>query len=174
MSATEGEVGRREFSSRELRNVLGAFPSGVTVITTGVERPYGMTASAFSAVSLDPPLVLVCVNNGTEGCECIEHNRAFAVNILSSDQEPLSRYFASKDRIRGPDTFNHIPHRTAVTRSPILDGAAAFLDCRLHASHLAGDHTIFIGEVVAIDADPQTPPLVFHLGSYRRLEQASE
>src|SRR5947209_6009693 len=84
------------FSGRDFRDALGVFPTGVTVITTkGPDEPYGMTANAFSSVSLDPPLILVCVIKDTVGSESIERNGIFAVNILSEDQEPISRYFAS-------------------------------------------------------------------------------
>jgi len=156
------------FNSREFRSALGAFATCVTVVTTqGPEHSYGLTTNAFSSVSLDPPLVLVCVNSGTRGSESIEQNRVFAVNILSVEQEPLSRYFASKERPRGKDAFSEITHRTEVTGSPILEGVTAYLDCRLAASHLAGDHVIFIGEVMALGVDLDSKPLVFHQGQYR-------
>ena len=92
-----------------------------------------------------------------------------AVNILCADQEPLSRYFASRDRPGGRAGFAAVPHTTAVTGSPVLDGAGGFLDCRLVDSHQAGDHVIFIGEVVAMGVDPDSPPLLFHHGRYRML-----
>src|SRR6266545_7748809 len=90
---------QERFSATELRGVLGAFATGVTVITTrGPDHLYGMTANAFSSVSLDPPLILVCVISGTTGAEVIERNAIFAVNILGAAREPISRYFASKER----------------------------------------------------------------------------
>jgi flavin reductase (DIM6/NTAB) family NADH-FMN oxidoreductase RutF len=131
-----------------------------------------MTANAFSSVSLDPPLILVCVISGTTGAEVIEQNQRFAVNILGSHQEPISRYFASKDRPRGLEAFDEIPHSTAVTGSPVIDGAAGYLDCRLHAAHDAGDHVIFIGEVLAIAHEPDVDPLVYHGGRYRVVTDA--
>lgn len=162
---------QQAFSSKEFRSALGAFATGVTVVTTqGTEHAYGMTANAFSSVSLDPPLVLVCVISGTEGARTIEANGVFAINILGADQEPLSRYFSSRDRPRGAEAFGAIAHRRAATGSPILDGAAAYLDCRLAASHTAGDHEIFIGEVLAIGQQPAVDPLLFHGGRYRFLE----
>ena len=99
-----------------------------------------MTANAFSSVSLDPPLVLVCVKSGAEGSDHVERNGCFAVNILGAEQEPMSRYFSSKDRPRGRDAFRDVPHRVRATGSPILDGVVAYLDCELHAAHEAGDH----------------------------------
>jgi flavin reductase (DIM6/NTAB) family NADH-FMN oxidoreductase RutF len=174
MEAGAAEVSSQEFSSRDLRSALGAFPTGVTVITTqGTEHPYGMTANAFSAVSLDPPLVLVCVIDGTEGKRSIDENGVFAVNVLHAQQEPVSRHFSSRDRPRGYAAFDNIPHHRVVTGSPILDGAAAFLDCRVAASHQAGDHVIFIGEVVAIGHDQDALPLLFHRGQYRYLPESA-
>ena len=89
--------------------------------------------------------------------------------MLSAAQELLSRFFASKDRPRGRDAFRDVPHSEAITGCPLLDGAVAQLDCRLHAAHEAGDHMIFIGEVVAINLDPEAKPLVFHGGGYAEL-----
>jgi flavin reductase (DIM6/NTAB) family NADH-FMN oxidoreductase RutF len=156
------------FGAREFRDALGSFATGITVITTmGSEHPYGMTANAFSSVSLDPPLVLVCVIKGTEGAETIEKNGVFAVNVLAADQEPISRYFASKDRPRGWEGFKQISHSTAASGSPIIDGTTCFFDCRLHASHEAGDHVVFIGEVMAIGTNADVMPILFHRGKYR-------
>jgi flavin reductase (DIM6/NTAB) family NADH-FMN oxidoreductase RutF len=160
---------REGFNGAEFRQALGAFATGVTVITTrgDDEHAYGMTANAFSSVSLDPPLVLVCVISGTMGAEMIERNGTFAVNILGSDQEPISRYFSWKERPRGQQAFGEIAHRIGVTGCPILDGVAAHLDCKVVAGHEAGDHLIYIGEVQALDIDPAVQPLLFHGGRYR-------
>jgi flavin reductase (DIM6/NTAB) family NADH-FMN oxidoreductase RutF len=158
------------FSAKEFRSTVGAFATGVTVVTTrGEEHAYGMTANAFSSVSLDPPLILVCVINPSEGAEHIASNGVFAVNILSVAQEPLSRYFASRDRPKGRDAFAEVPHRFAASGSPILEGSAAFLDCRLHTTHEAGDHLIFIGEVLELEVNGGHEPLLFHGGGYRLL-----
>ena len=168
MATAEAPAGTQEgFTSSDFRAALGAFATGVTVVTSrGESHGYGMTANAFTSVSLDPPLVLVCVKSGAEACDHIELNRCFAINILAEDQEPLSRYFSSKDRPRGRDAFRAVAHRTAVTGSPVLDRVAGYLDCSLHAVHTAGDHKIFIGEVLALGADPGVRPLLFHGGSY--------
>lgn len=156
------------FTSKDFRATVGAFATGVTVVTTrGPQHAYGMTANAFSSVSLDPPLVLVCVMADSEGSRHIEANGCFAVNILQADQEPLSRYFASRDRPRGLDAFREVEHRIAASGSPILDGAIGYLDCRLHAGHEAGDHQIYIGEVLEIGFSPEGTPLVFHGGHYK-------
>jgi flavin reductase (DIM6/NTAB) family NADH-FMN oxidoreductase RutF len=157
-----------EFTSKDFRSAVGSFATGVTVVTTrGEEHAYGMTANAFSSVSLDPPLVLVCVISQSEGSEHIRRNGCFAVNVLRAEQEPLSRYFASRDRPRGRDAFGEVPHRVAASGSPVLEGAIGYLDCRLHTSHDAGDHEIFIGEVLELGFDPDGEPLVFHGGGYK-------
>jgi flavin reductase (DIM6/NTAB) family NADH-FMN oxidoreductase RutF len=159
------------FDQSSFRHALSHFATGVTIITTQADGPpYGMTANAFASVSLDPPLVLVCVVNGTEGAASIEQNGVFAVNVLSEEQESFSRYFASKGRPRGWETFATVPHEVGTTGSPILKGAAAFFDCRLASSFAAGDHIIYIGEVVALGFDPSVRPLLFHHGHYRRFE----
>ena len=158
------------FNAREFRNAVGAFATGVTVVTTrGEQHAYGMTANAFSSVSLDPPLILVCVISPSEGANHISTNGVFAVNILSSEQQPISNYFASRDRPKGRDAFRDVPHRIGESGSPIIEGVAAFLDCRLHADHEAGDHRIFIGEVLELESRETGPPLVFHGGGYRDL-----
>ncbi len=161
------------FTGKEFRAAVGAFATGVTVVTTrGEDHAYGMTANAFTSVSLDPPLVLVCAISGTDGSEHLRANGVYAVNILGSDQEPLSRYFSSKDRPRGRDAFRDVPHRTEASGSPILDGVAGFLDCRLHEAREAGDHELFIGEVLALGFDDDVEPLMFFGGGYRFLGPA--
>ena len=158
------------FAAAEFRQTLGAFATGVTVITTrGEAHDYGMTATAFSSVSLDPPLVLVCIITGARGAEVIPANGVFAVNILSAEQEQLSNYFVSKDRPRGRDAFAEIPHREVASGAPVIDGVAAFVDCRLVSTYEEGDHVIFIGEVLALGVDSEVEPLIFHGGGYRLL-----
>jgi flavin reductase len=165
--------GASQFNGREFRDALSSFVTGVTVITSqGADHPYGMTANAFSSVSLDPPLILVCVIQGTEGSESIQTNGVFAVNVLAAEQEPISRYFASRDRPRGWESFRQISHSRAASGSPILDDVVAYLDCRLVAAHEAGDHVIFVGEVMALGRDPGAEPLLFHMGNYRLLKDA--
>ena len=164
----EAATTRQEFTAKEFRGALGSFATGVTVVTTrGEEHAYGMTANAFSSVSLDPPLILVCVMTGAEGAEHIRQNRCFAVNVLAAEQEPLSRYFSSKERPKGRDAFSEVAHRTEASGSPILEGVVAYLDCSLHVTLQAGDHDIFIGEVLALGISDEAQPLVFHGGGYR-------
>ncbi|PYV12643.1 MAG: hypothetical protein DMG07_16745 [Acidobacteria bacterium] len=159
------------FNSREFRDVLGRFATGVTVVTTnGPAGPYGLTANAFSSLSLDPPLVLVCVAQGGQSCECIQRNGVFAVNILSAEQGAISQYFASRDRPRDAAAFCEIAHRTGDSGAALIDGALAYLDCRLAASHDAGDHIIFIGEVLDLGKSAEGIPLLFYQGRYRELK----
>lgn len=165
---TSGDGGA--FSAGDLRATLGAFATGVTVITTaGPADHYGMTANAFSSVSLDPPLVLMCVIAGTRGAKALAANGVFAVNVLTEEQEQLSNYFASRSRPGGRSAFEQVPHAAGVTGAPLIKGCAAHLDCRLHATHEAGDHLIFIGEVRTIARDPDARPLLFHDGRYAQL-----
>jgi flavin reductase (DIM6/NTAB) family NADH-FMN oxidoreductase RutF len=168
-------VPRQEFTGRDFRNVLGSFASGVTVITTrGPEGAYGMTATAFSSVSLDPPLVLTCVMTPSEGADAIQANGIFAVNILSAHQEPISNYFASKSRPKGAEAFKEVPHKPLATGAPIIEGVASYLDCVLNSTYEAGDHLIFVGEVVALGLLEGVPPLLFHGGGYRFVRDPSE
>ena len=165
--AADPATAQEGFSSTDFRSALGVFATGVTVITSrSAEHAYGMTANAFSSLSLDPPLVLVCVISGTTGAETIESNRSFAVNILGAQQEPISRYFSWRDRPHGAEAFDEIPHRESTTGCPILEGVAGYLDCRLAAAHEAGDHVIYVGEVLALGYDPDVEPLLFHGGAY--------
>jgi flavin reductase len=159
-----------DLDSRRLRHALGAFATGVTVvITRDADECHGMTANAFSSVSLDPPLVLVCVKRGGHGSRAIARNGRFTVNILDAEQEHLSRHFSSPGRPRGRDALRDIPHTVTDTGSAVLDGVAGHLDCRLAHNHDAGDHTIFVGEVTHFHVDPDASPLVFYKGDYRRI-----
>lgn len=151
-----------------LRAAMRSFATGVTVVTTaGDGEPSGVTANAFSALSLTPPLVLVCLSATSSTLRDIAANGVFAVNVLAERQEALSRGFASRDRPRGRAAFSDVSHRTAVTGAPIVEGVACWLDCRVAALHGAGDHVIAIGEVLALDCDRRRAPLVFHAGRYR-------
>lgn len=152
----------------DFRRVVGHFASGVTVVTSQRPdgRPCGLTASAVCSVSLDPTLVLVCVEKSTESHRCIEESGVFAVNVLAGDGqgETLARRF-SEPRVE--DKFMGIAYHPAHTGAPVLDGALAWLDCRLSDRCTGGDHTIFIGEVMAADACEGTP-LLYYRGGYGR------
>jgi flavin reductase (DIM6/NTAB) family NADH-FMN oxidoreductase RutF len=150
----------------ELRRVMGHFATGVTVITTRDEqgKPYGLTANAVTSVSLVPPLVLICVDKKADTYPFFDRAKAFAVNILSEDQEALSRRFATS----GIEKFEGIGFHKNAMGCAILDDAVGHLDCRIVQSFEAGDHTIYVGEVDTADAD-DVPPLLFFRGGYRKL-----
>jgi flavin reductase (DIM6/NTAB) family NADH-FMN oxidoreductase RutF len=154
------------FDKSELRRVMGHFTTGVTVVTThdGKGRCYGLTANAVCSVSLDPPLVLVCVDKRAESHPAFELSQAFVVNILAEGQEELSRRFA----VSGGEKFIGLPCRAGGTGTPILEGALAHVECRIVAAHDAGDHTIYIGEVEGGDVGTGDP-LLFFRGRYHRL-----
>jgi len=148
--------------------LMASFASSVTVITSkgpdGVVR--GLTASAFCSVSLDPRLCLVSVDNRSESIGAIIESGSFVVNILSSDQEDISRRFASKL----PDKFEGIPYRLGPeTDAPILDGVLAWIECSVFESVVAGDHTVFVGEILDGTSNEGTP-LVYFRSQYRRLD----
>jgi flavin reductase (DIM6/NTAB) family NADH-FMN oxidoreductase RutF len=127
------------------RSILGRFATGVTIVTALDEhgQPHGMTVSAFSSLSLNPPLVLICIDNAATMSPVIATASHFVVNILTSTQEELSRRFADQLDNR----FAGIGYRESASGAPILDDVLAWVDCRVVARHPAGDHVIVIGEV---------------------------
>jgi flavin reductase (DIM6/NTAB) family NADH-FMN oxidoreductase RutF len=148
----------------EFRAALARWASGVAIVTTAAgDRIHGMTVSAFSSVSLDPPLVLVCADKTSDTLGVIEAGGVFAANILSAGQQALSNRFASKkDEHR---RFEGIAWRRGATGAPILPGVLAALDCRVVAAHDAGDHVIYVGRVETAEVFPGEP-LVYHGGAY--------
>lgn len=158
---------------RLFRQVMGQFATGVTIVTTSVDGLYhGMTANAVTSVSLSPTLILVCVDNRARTRRYVEEAGAFAVSILSEDQQNLSVYFAGP-RDEGPNELEGIPYRLGETGSPIIEGALGYLDCRLVAAYPGGDHTIFVGEVVDADFTTGRLPLIYHRSRYARLQPAA-
>lgn len=152
--------------SIRLRRVLGSFATGVTVVTTRSAdgRPVGLTANSFSSVSLLPPLVLWSLRCDSSAMDAFLTARHWAVHVLSADQQALSDRFAR----RSEDRFAGLEIASGEAGVPMLSGCAAVLQCRTVAEHQAGDHVIFIGEVLACEhLDAQ--PLVFHAGRYAQL-----
>jgi len=151
---------------RELRNVFGAFATGVTIITTkdGVGKPFGLTANSYTSLSLDPPLVLVCVDKKVDCYACFEQSKVFVVNILSEGQDQLSTRFATK----GIEKFEGVAVRTGNLGVPLLEGAVAHIECTLVSAYEGGDHTIYVGEVQVASASGDRP-LLFFKGKYTRL-----
>lgn len=154
-------------AAARFRQVLGCFPTGVTVVTT-VEGglPVGMAAGSFFSVSLDPPLVGFCVMTTSNTWPAIERSGSFGVSILADDQTEVCRQLAKK----GPDKFGGVAWSPApVTGSPLVDGAVAHLDCELEQQHLAGDHWIVVGRVRALELHrSEAEPLVFCRGGFGR------
>ena len=148
----------------DYKKVLGSFATGVTIVTSRVgERVHGMTVSAFTEVSLDPPLVLVCADVTSNTQPLIAEGKVFAVNILARDQDDLSNRFASK---KDEDKrFEGLDYETGETGAPLIAGAVAALDCRVVAAHVAGDHVIYIGAVQDLRVSDREP-LLYLRGSY--------
>jgi flavin reductase (DIM6/NTAB) family NADH-FMN oxidoreductase RutF len=157
---------RMSLDESEFRRALGQFATGITVVTTRdlEERPQGLTVNAFCSVSLEPPLVLICVDRRAEANTGLAHTARFAVSVLSEDQEHVSRRFASG----GPLKFDGLVLPKGVSGLPVIPGALATLECRVVASHDAGDHTIYIGVVEHMSCAPGRP-LVYHASAYCRL-----
>jgi flavin reductase (DIM6/NTAB) family NADH-FMN oxidoreductase RutF len=150
------------------RGTLSYWSSGVTVVTSRRGKDVrGMTASAVCSVSLDPPLVLVCIDKTAIMHDFVEQSRVFALNILARDQEDVSRACATR-KVEESRRLEGIPYHDEATGSPILDGAIGFLDCTVEAALPGGDHTIFVGRVEAAGAR-DGEPLVYFRGAYRRI-----
>ena len=150
----------------EFRRVLGHFATGVTIVTTcdAEARPSGLTVSAFASLSLDPPLVLVCVDHKSQTFPALRDTGRFAVNVLTTDQEALSRRFAST-RL---DKFDAAAYRISDMGLPLLTAALAHIECVTASTHVEGDHTIFVGRVERA-ATNDGEPLPYFRGRYNRL-----
>lgn len=154
--------------STAFRSALARFASGITVVTSrdGDGRDVGMTVSAFSSLSLSPPLILLCVDHAASVAPVLCHTDHFAVNILAADQESLSRRFAERE----VDRFDGVAFTRGLQGIALLGGAVAHLECRTDARHPGGDHTILVGEVLAA-AVHERDPLLYHRSGYGRLTQ---
>jgi flavin reductase (DIM6/NTAB) family NADH-FMN oxidoreductase RutF len=154
----------------EFRRAMGSFATGVTVITVDCEgEVHGMTANAFTSVSLDPLLVLVCVDHRAQTHTHLHARKRFGVNVLAENQRAVSEYYALPSPTLGHAEgeagarFDRTQHGT-----PVLHGALAYLECRLHTAQDAGDHTIFIAEVEDVVVREGNPLLYFR-GEYRKI-----
>ena len=155
------------FSEDEFKEALGCFASGVTVVTMKNDNgiPYGMTVSAFCSVSLKPPLILVCIENETVGCQILNESDVFGVNILAGIQQQISDRFASLI----PDRFEGIESICGPNGMPLLKDALVRLECRRKDVYEGGDHSIFVGEVIGLDRS-KGDPLIHCRGRYRNLQ----
>lgn len=159
-----------KLSSAEFRKAMGCFATGVTIITVDLDgEVHGMTANAFTSVSLDPMLVLVCVDHSTRTHSHLHQKKRFGINVLGEDQRAISEYYARPDRshehaeTEAGAQFDRTKHGT-----PMLRGSLAYLECRLHSSEEAGDHTIFVSEVEDVVVR-EGEPLLFFRGKYRKV-----
>jgi flavin reductase len=157
-------------TASEFRKAMGTFATGVTIVTVDLEGGvHGMTANAFASVSLDPMLVLVCVDHTTRTHAHLHAKKRFGINVLREDQRAISEYYARPERTHehaeeeAGARFKRTKHGT-----PMLQGSLAYLECRLHSAEEAGDHTIFIAEVEDVVVQ-EGEPLLFFRGKYREV-----
>ena len=165
----------RVLAPDEFKRALAQFASGVTIVTTvdPEGRPTGLTASAFTSVSLTPPMILVCVAHSSNSYPSLQAAERFAVNILSHEQDKLSNRFATSS-IPGPEKFDGVAFRKSAHGLPLLEGAIVHIECTTVHAYPGGDHTIFVGQVEsALCAEPPTAePLLYFRGRYGRMETA--
>ncbi len=166
---------REGSDARTFRDALGCFATGVTVVTAmaGGEggqggAPIGLTANSFTSVSLDPPLLLVCIANSAGSATVLESADRFAVNVLQIGQQPTSNRFAGK----GEDRFAATPWEVGEFGTPVLTGSLASFECARHAVHEGGDHFLLVGRVLKARFEPRRDPLLYFRGRYRRLHFA--
>ena len=154
-------------TAEHYRTTLGHFCSGITIVTaSGAEGPVGLTCQSFCALSLEPPLILVCPGKGSSSWPRVEAAGRFCVNVLAEDQEELCRGFAAK----GADKFAGVGWTPGpFTGAPVLAGALAWIECRLEQLHDAGDHSIAVGRVLDLQSRDGRP-LLFFRGGYGRFE----
>jgi flavin reductase (DIM6/NTAB) family NADH-FMN oxidoreductase RutF/pimeloyl-ACP methyl ester carboxylesterase len=153
--------------ARTLRDAMGCFATGVTIITAHAAdgKPIGLTANSFTSVSLDPPLLLVCIANNAGSAEVLRSADSFAVNVLQIGQQPVSNLFAGK----GEDRFAGTRWEVGEYSAPILPSSLGIFECKRHALHEAGDHFLLVGQVEKASFEPRRDPLLYFRGKYRRL-----
>ena len=148
---------------------MSKFATGVTVVTTrSGDDIHGLTVNAFCSVSLEPMLVLVCIDKTSKAHALLEKSKNYAVNILAADQEDIARRFAT-DQLSAIERFRGISHRREVTGAPVFDHSLGFLDCEIISAYPAGDHTIFVGRVLALGEKDGLPPLLYFKSAYKSL-----
>jgi flavin reductase (DIM6/NTAB) family NADH-FMN oxidoreductase RutF len=161
---------RPAFDQRQFRDALAQFPTGVTIICTRARpaseggphpRYIGFTANSFISVSLDPPLILWTIAARSGSLAAFEAAERYAVNVLAAEQADLARRFSRPHT----DRFAGVAHRLGWSDAPLINGCVAWLECRHHARHPAGDHVLFVGEVVTVER-ARGEALIFHQGSF--------
>jgi len=157
--------------ARSYRDLCGRFATGITIVTMNDSgQVHGMTANAFTSVSLDPMLLLICVDKGASVYDALQRAGAFTVNILAEDQRDIASFFARHGREDDSDAMGGFPYREGKNGSPIMEGSIGWADCRFWNQTDAGDHTIVIGEVVDMElSQPDSEPLLYFASGYRNL-----
>ncbi len=153
--------------TRALRNALGRFATGVAIVTAidPDGQPIGLTVNSFSAVSLDPALVLWCLDNGSHSLEAFRRASHHAINILAAEQMDLSNRFATWP----VDRFAGLPWQAGLGGAPVFPGCCAVFEVANQSQVAGGDHTVFIGQVERYTDNPAPAPLLFHAGQYAKL-----
>lgn len=171
MSTVPAEVTLDNF-----KRAAAMFPSGVAIVTSGHgDVVHGITVSAFSSLSLDPPQVLVCLSRWSKLNQLVLSSNSFAVNILASDQFALSDFFAKPGRDPVTSfTEIQVPHAMHVSGSPVLGGVAAFFDCSVMMACESGDHSVFFGDVLAAGVNEGKDPLLYFNRKYRHIVDIAE
>jgi flavin reductase (DIM6/NTAB) family NADH-FMN oxidoreductase RutF/pimeloyl-ACP methyl ester carboxylesterase len=166
-SAAEFRAGS---DARTLRDAMGCFATGITIVTAVAPdgTPVGLTANSFTSVSLDPPLLLVCIANNAGSAPILREAQWFGVNVLQTSQQQTSNRFAGK----GEDRFATTAWHRGEGGVPLIDGSLVSFECRRNAVHDGGDHFILLGEVVRAQFEPRRDPLLYFRGKYRRLHFA--
>jgi flavin reductase len=164
----DGTAEPHRLDARAYRAVAGQFTTGVTVVTSlRGSAGRGMTANAFTSVSLDPLLVLVCVRRDSEMRAIVDRTHQFAVSVLAADQQDVAAWFANPGRPEGRAQFDAVPWQPGrATGAPVIGGCLAWLECAVAERVSAGDHLILIGRVLDLGRGSATEPLVFFNGSY--------
>ena len=161
---------KTSLTTREFRQALGQFATGVTVITVEKEHGeiFGMTANAFASVSLNPMLILVCVDEKAKILPLLHKKKHFGVSVLKQHQQAVSEYFAQSVQHREAEERLAIQYRWTPSNVPVLEGTSLQLSCSVVATHAAGDHTIFVAKVEDVEI-PGGEPLLFFRGEYRHI-----
>lgn len=156
--------------ARDFRRAMGCFATGVTVVTCQVGPiTHGITINSLTSVSLNPPLILICIDLKARAHDLIREAGVFGVNLLTEAQGDLSTFFARRLALDPNDELRQVPYHHGISGTPLIEGCLAYLECRLTAIYPAGDHSIFVAEVIEATVASDELPLLFYRGRYPRL-----
>ncbi len=166
MSSDRGPARDTPVTSEEFRRACGRFATGITIasVLDAAGAPHGLTVNSFTSVSLDPPLILICLGHAVTMIDAFRASRYFGINVLADHQQALSDRFARK----GFDRFDGLGWYRGESGVPLLEGVLATIECRLHQRFTSGDHDIFVGEMIRVQT-AEGEPLVYYSSRYRRL-----